>query len=635
MRQDGKVQPVTLAQYVPVDVTPQPRLASKTLATPATAPVAGTRRLARGQVQRTLVLVVDDLGIAWLNMEPTRKALRRFVEEQVQPNDLVALVKTSVNAGIGQQLTSDKRLLNAAVEQVKWYGFSRREITSFQPLNAVLPTGDRGFRNADPNDMGRLDGLREEMSAAGTLGMLQLAVQGVRDLPGRKAVVLISEGFPIIERAGDGTYQPAHLVRDRLDKVVDLAMRAGVVVYTLDPRGLVTGGITAEDNTSFTDTTDALAAERRMFLLETQETLIFLADQTGGRAIRNNNDLALGLKRISDDLRGYYVIGYTPPDDTFAAPGRTPRFHKVEVTVKRPGLRVRTRKGFLGISDPDELSPPPSPRQALHDAAMSPFASSDIPVRATLVPGYDRKGAASVRALLYIDPRALTFVPDATGRRVAKADVMGIVFNEWGAPTTGRTAQFTVDVAADADLQRLDSGIVYSLVVPVPKPGGYQARFAVRDATSGALGAAGEFVDIPDVKKGVFALSGVVLGAEVREAATPETGDATLGQVSSPALRVFEPGSRLVYSYDIYNATVPVETRVVVWRDGKPFFSAPPSTLVAPLKKQAVKAAGGLKLGDRMPAGDYVFQVTATTRPERGKPKSATRWTSFEVRATP
>ncbi len=119
-----------------------------------------------------------------------------------------------------------------------------------------------------------------------------------------------------------------------------------------------------------------------------------------------------------------------------------------------------------------------------------------------------------------------------------------------------------------------------------------------------------------------------------RASATPEIDNATLGQVSSPALRVFEPGTRLVYSYEIYNATVPVETRVVVWRDGKPFFSAPPSTLVPPLKKQPVKAAGGIKLGERMPPGDYVFQVTATTRgPGRAKPRTASRWTSFEVRS--
>ena len=637
VRQDGKLQPVTLARYVPVDVAPAPALASRGRATPTGAPIVRSRAPARADVQRTIVIVVDDLGIAWENMEPTRKALRRFVAEHVQPTDLVALVKTSISAGVGQQLTTDRRLLNAAIEQVRWNGFSRREITSFRPLNAILPTGNFGFNSSDPTDMGRIDALRDAMSSAGTLGMLQLAVQGVRDLPGRKAVVLISEGFRIIERDPDGTYQPGHLVRDRLDRVVDLAMRVGVVLYSLDPRGLVAGGLTAEDNLAFgsAGVTASEGVGRRQFLLETQDTLAYLAEQTGGRAIINNNDLAQGLKRISDDQRGYYVIGYTPPEDTFASPGKTARFHPVSVTVKRPGLKVRTRKGFLGVSDPDRTPPPDTPQQALHDAAMSPFSVSDIPLRATLVPGYDRKGAASVRALLYIDPRALTFTPDDTGRRVAKADVLGIVFDEWGAPTTGRTAHFTVGLEADADIDSLEAGIVYSIVVPVPKPGGYQARFSVRDTASGALGAAGEFVEVPDVKKGTFALSGVVLGEEVRGGATPEMENATLAQASSPAFRVFDPGARLVYSYEIYNATVPVETRVVVWRDGKPFFSAPPATVVPPLRKQPVKAAGGIGLGVRMPPGDYVFQVTATTRgPGRhAKPRTATRWTSFEVRA--
>ena len=96
---------------------------------------------------------------------------------------------------------------------------------------------------------------------------------------------------------------------------------------------------------------------------------------------------------------------------------------------------------------------------------------------------------------------------------------------------------------------------------------------------------------------------------------------------------MFAPGARLVYSYEVYNAAVPVETRVVVWRDGKPFFSAPPATIVPPAKKQPTRAAGGIKLGEKMPPGDYVFQVTATTRGAgRAKPKTASRWTSFEVR---
>jgi VWFA-related protein len=628
VRQDGKVQQVTLARYVPVDVAPPTPLGLRPPATSTAAPLLGAPRPARGDVQRTLVLVVDDLGIAWENMEPTRKALGRFVAEHLQPHDLVALVKTSISAGVGQQLTRDRRLLNAAIEQVRWNGFSRREVTSFRAVNAMLPTANYGFRSPDPTPLGRLDALRETMSAAGTLGMLQLAIRGVRDLPGRKAVVLISEGFRHMER-DPGYYQPLPSLWDGLDRVVDLALRTGVVLYTLDPRGLVTGGATAEDNTAFAGADDG----RRMSLLESQETLRHLAEQTGGRAVVNNNDIALGLKRISDDQRGYYVIGYTPPDGTFAAPGKTPRFHPVSVRVTRAGLKVRTRKGFLGVSDPEPAPPPGTPRQALYEAAMSPFGLSDIQVRSTLVPGYDRKGAASVRALLHIDPRALTFTPDHTGRRVAKVDVLGMVFDEWGAPTTARAAQFTVGLDGDTDPATLEAGLVYSIAVPVSKPGGYQARFSVRDAASGALGTAGEFVEVPDVKKGAFALSGVVLGEEVRGAATPEAGGAAFAQASNPAFRVFEPGARLVYSYEIYNAAVPVETRVVVWRDGRPVFSAPPATLVPPIARQPVQAAGGIGLGERMPPGDYVFQVTATTRGTgKAKPRTATRWISFEVK---
>jgi VWFA-related protein len=276
VRQDDKIQQVTLARYVAVDAVPRTALGSRSLpalgATPA--PVVGSARPARADVQRTIVLVVDDLGIAWENMEPTRRALRRFVAEHVLPNDLVALVKTSINAGLGQQLTLDRRVLNAAIEEVKWNGFSRREVASFTPLNATVPLsaggpGPAGFR--DPMDFGRLDNLREAMSSAGTLGMLQMAIHGVRDLPGRKAVVLISEGFELFERDPDGTFQPSVLVSDRLQRVADLAMRRGVVVYTLDPRGLVTAGLSAADNTALMGTADVppAAANRRRLMLET------------------------------------------------------------------------------------------------------------------------------------------------------------------------------------------------------------------------------------------------------------------------------------------------------------------------------------------------------------------------------
>jgi VWFA-related protein len=643
LRQDGEVQPITVARYVAIDA-PQSRpagLASTSLPGAMTAPVVSSGRLTRSKVQRTMVLVVDDLGIAWENMEATRKALRRFVDEEVQEGDLVALVRTGSSWGALQQLTTDRRILYAAIDQVRWTAHSRRGVGSFRALNAWLPTsgpglGNIGFTNPDPEDFGKLDDLRESMSTSGTMSTLTNTVLGIKDQPGRKSVVLISEGFVIVERSERPNFHPDSRVRRALDRLLDQAMRTGTVIYALDPRGLQSAGLTAEDNAKSlgVSATSESGLSRKRFLLETQDTLAYLAEETGGMAVVNTNDLSRGLKRIGDDQRGYYVLGYSPPANTFAAPGKTPRQHSISVRIRRPGLNVRTRKGFLGVSDVDRVAGPLTPEQELREAALSPFGASDIPVRATLLPGLDTSGQASVRALLHIDARALRFTPGPDGRPVATADVASVVFDESGQPSVGRTARFTFARGQESTDDSLEAGVIYSMMVPVKRPGGVQVRFAVRDAGSGALGSAGEFVEIPELKKGALALSGVVLGEESQSALTPDDDTAAVAQVSSPALRVFRPGARLVYTYEIYNAVSPVDTRVTVWRDGRPHFSAPPSTLTASVKGRPMTAAGGIKLGEKMPPGDYVFQVSAITNPDgRGKAKTATRWTSFEVRA--
>jgi hypothetical protein len=493
-----------------------------------------------------------------------------------------------------------------------------------------------GFTNPDPLDMKDLDDLRESMSASASLSAMVFAITGMRDLPGRKAVVLLSEGFTFIE---SGTSQPVERVALQVRRLTDMALRTGTVIYALDPRGLLSGSLTAEDNLKVGGPAAAMShgTERRKSLLETQDAMATLAEVTGGLAVLNTNDLGHGLKRISDDQRGYYVIGYGPPEGTFATPGKTARFHKVSLKVRRPGVRVRTRQGFIGESDADRKTAEPTPQQALTEAAVSPFLATDIPLRATLIAGYDAKAGASVRALLHIDATTLTFTADqATGTRMAKVDVVGIVVDEWGVPLSQRASHFTATLDTNPDDRVLQAGIVYSLIVPVKRAGGFQVRFAVRDEASGALGAASEFVEISEVKKGALALSGVVLGEESQAVATPGDEMAAVARISSPALRVFAPGARLVYTYEIYNAAVPVDTTVTVWRDGRPYFSAPPATLTPLPKPRPTKAAGGIQLGRRMPPGDYVFQVSAVTKPTgRSTPTTATRWTSFEVRATP
>lgn len=641
VRQDGELQQIVAARYVSIEAPPSAPapLRARTLdasgALPAP-PVPGRGLTSASQVQRTIAIVVDDLGIAWENMEPTRRALRRFVDQNVHEGDLVALVRTARSVSTLQQFTTDKRRLYSAIDQLRWIGFSRSGVTAFRPVNDTLPTGRFQFRGSDPTHLGGLDTLRDSMSAAGTLGAVRLTMLGLRDLPGRKAVVLISEGFIIMEHGregpGDVPYQPNNLISPQLERLMDYALRSGVVLYTLDPRGLSTGGLRAEDNLNFGDPMTR-AGERRRFLHGTQETLRYMAEQTGGLAVLTSNDIAQGLRRISDDQRGYYVIGYTPPENTFAKPGKTPRYHSLSVKVRRESVKVRTRKGFLGVTD-DTFTPRPlTPAQQLFRTAISPFASTDLPVRVTALPGYRPDEGAFVRALLHVEGRGLQFSRNDAGRDVASIDVLGLVFDESGAAVAGRNATF--ELVRERDAAAGDQGgVVFSLTVPVKRAGGYQVRFAIRDVASGALGAAGQFVEITDVEDGDFALSGLLVAQESAGAVTVSslTEDAPGGaSASGPALRVFEPGTRLVYACEIYNARAPIETRISIWRDGRPFFTAPPATLPPATGEDVVQAGGGLRLGERMPPGEYILQMAARTA-DGDDETVAVQWVDFTVR---
>src|SRR6185369_7601571 len=128
----------------------------------------------------------------------------------------------------------------------------------------------------------------------------------MQELPGRKSIMLISDGFKLYETDRDG-FRDYSRVLEALRRLVDAANRASVVVYTMDARGLAITGLTAADNTSgrTADEVESELSDRRGELWDTQEGLIYLAQQTGGIAIKNTNDLSGGIRKILDD-QSYY-----------------------------------------------------------------------------------------------------------------------------------------------------------------------------------------------------------------------------------------------------------------------------------------------------------------------------------------
>ena len=210
-------------------------------------------RLKQEDVRRTIAIVVDDLGLSFESTYFVRRALKKFVDEQMQPGDLVAIIRSSGGMGALQSFTADRRQLYASIERVKWYPAGRAGVAAFGPMEP--PTPGAGGPDIDALKEEQ-EQFRQDVFSVGTLGALSYVVKGMRELPGRKSILLISDGFKIVERQSPdrtmGLQRPSSVDRTMqgLQVLIDQASRASVVIYTMNATGLQTLGLTAADDTS-------------------------------------------------------------------------------------------------------------------------------------------------------------------------------------------------------------------------------------------------------------------------------------------------------------------------------------------------------------------------------------------------
>lgn len=402
------------------------------------------------QIRRTIALVVDDLTLSFQSSYFVQRALKKYVDEQMQDGDLVAIIRTGAGIGALQQFTNDKRMLYAAIEKVRWNPVGSGEISAFSPLEPDLPIDTNTAATSDDNDdssVNDVNDFRESIFATGTLGAINYVVRGMKELPGRKSVMLFSDGFAIFNRGRNGLNQYSRVL-DSLRRLVDAANRASVVIYTLDARGLVAPGLTAQDDLSgktATEIEDAIS-DRRNKLFDTQEGLRYLASQTGGISIINNNDINKGIRRMLDD-QSYYLVGYEPDGEVFDPKKR--RFNKIEVKINRKDVRVRYRSGFFGISD-EEIAASPgkkqTPDQKILNALTSPFASNDVQLRLNAVFGNDEKQGSFIRSFLHVDADNIKFTDLPDGKKKAVIDILAVAFGDNGTAIDNISKRFTATV---------------------------------------------------------------------------------------------------------------------------------------------------------------------------------------------
>ena len=564
------------------------------------------------KVQRTFAMVVDDLGLSVESMAHVRDALNNFVDAQMQPGDLVAILRTSAGMGAFQQFTNDKRLLHAAIDRIKFNMLSRTGVFTIAPY-VPPPDAPPGFKLLTPD---RTPDHQSDLFRIGTLGAISYIIDGLRELPGRKSVVLFSENMDVTTLPGNASEATKH-IRD----LIDAANRASVVIDTIDPRGLMPAFVSSADDVKAGHVAplQQLRATQRF---DSQTGLGVLAEETGGLFIKNDNLVDNAMQLVLDDSNGYYLIAYRPNSATFDPETGAAKFHKTVLRVKTPGLHVRTRSGFLGVSDTARNAAPRTVEDKLRHALASPFAAGGVQVRLTTAFSNTAQQGSFLRALLYIDPKDLRFFEMPDGSHDARIDILLTTFGDAGKAIDSihRNWSIHADAAGFSDL--LSHGVICSLNYPVKKGGAYQMRAAVVDAFSDKVGTASQFIEIPDVSKNGLTLSSIFLGNQTREAD-----------------RVFNPGAPVDYEYQIFNARMDagnrpdIEIETKIFRDGKEVYSGKPMALGKadfsdPVR---VRAGGHLQLASQLAAGDYVLQVIVTDKLADPKGRVASQWIDFEV----
>ncbi len=648
--EDGKAQKITNFSFVPLEplgpAQPVERKVDKS------APPLPPVRLRPEQVRRTIALVVDDLGLSFESMHYVRQALRKFLEQQMREDDLVAIIRTGGGIGALQQFTSDKRQLYAAVEKVKWNPIGRGRVAAFAPISsdplANLASNVPATIAAQQSSVD-LDEFREEIFAVGTLGALNYIVRGLRELPGRKSVLLISDGFPLLT-TGDPTGNTRILTS--LQRLTDLANRASVVIYTMDARGLQILGLTSADSTGgmTVGEIEQQLSTRRSRFFDSQSGLNYLAQQTGGLAIRNNNDLSGGIRRVLEDHKGYYLIGYRPDDSTFDPVSGRRKFHKLSLKIKRPGkFKIRMRNGFFGISEENAVAAQRTPQQQLLSALASPFGASDVTLKLTSLFGNDPEVGSYLRSLLHVEATDLTFTEEAGGWHQAVFEIIAVTFGDNGTVIDEVSRVHTIRARGETYDQIVKHGFVYNLTVPLKKAGAYQLRAALRDQGSGRVGSASQFVEVPDIKKNRLSVSGIIIRGVPfetynRPEATSSTQEANVDGAANTsagaAVRRFKQRYVLEYGVVIYNGQIDkisgksnIQTQARLFHNGQPIFVGKelPLNVEGQTDLKRLTASGALQLGTDMAPGDYVFQIVVTDLLAKEKHRTATQWMDFEI----
>lgn len=629
--QDGKPQKITNFSYVNSALSEN--LVEKQKQEKNSPPIPSSS-LNPNQAGRLITFIIDDgnCNSSHLGISSATNALVRFINEQMQPNDRIAIYQTKGGSNLLEQYTSNKEQLLKRVKKIKYFlpvfgcGAGVFDVATRDETNKVLGTGRKTFETeSDKKSREAGEGFNRNNQVVGTIGVLNFAIERLKPVAGRKTVFFLSDGFeiPLGSRA-----------LDAVRGIIDNASRSSVIFNTIDTRGLIAPGSTGEDDIS----RDFSAQMKKID--DTQRGLKYLADETGGSYYINQNRLAVGIKEILNDQSGYYLVGYQPNDETF----KSKDFHKIEIKVKNPDFKVLSRAGFYGIEDKPQKTKQKTADSPLFQAIIAPIQESGIDSRLTTLYQNNAKVGNFIRALLYLNGQDLTLVDEPSGTKKLSVDVVAVTLDDKSKVVNEFNRTHTIHIPKEAIPIVLQNGFVYTVDVPIEKSGAYSFRIVVRDNTSNRLASASDFVEVQEIKKDKFFMSGLIT-AEYRQNGTVAFPVATSAEEAiSPiisntnsAVRQFRAGDSLFYSYTVYNPKIDnvtkkpnLTTQLRLYRDGNLIVEGKEKLIAMTTQADLTRIydTGSLGITPGVQAGEYILQIVITDKVAN---KTTSQWIDFEV----
>src|SRR6266536_405242 len=525
-----------------------------------------------GFPRNVIALVLDGQSTELANLKHVREGIMKYIRERISENDSVALFSISGGLQLLQPFTRDKARLIAAVE--KAYDSSTVSKTSEARALAENISAKRVLEEYIQ--------LRSALSTQQTrpiLAALAAISEGLRPIPGKKTLVMFSQGFVATE-ALDWQVQ----------STIDIANRANVAIYIIDSSGLVGGAPTSgalvpssplggiSGDTDIEHRRRAAAGEsvfdiaRQEGLNRQQDLLYRISEDSGGRFLKNTNDIASGLDRIDAEIRSRYTIAYRSTDSNFDG-----SFRKVKIEVRRPDASVSGRAGYYAIP-PTQIIPfsPDDQKLLANFSAME--AHPTLPLSLELNAFRSREDLYIVPLSFEIPPAAVQFDQKGDKQRL-QLEVLGVIRVEGEDKILSRLGgNFDVGLTAQQYESILNDKIFYRQDMQL-YAGNYTVDLIVRDRLSGKVAAKREKLVLPANNPAFWATEPVL--SRHAEPAKQIGGNADVlsegnVQIRPSPSREFHASDNLIIFFRLYNAAPITETgkplvrvTLTLMKDGK------------------------------------------------------------------